>query len=358
MPNGLRDVLVRVVAQRLKAWAEAVLAEAETGAESEPARAPVAPRGAAARVEAPPRADPPEPVENEDSEGPPAQWLRDVEALRGGPPADWLRHARRSAAPPRDWVERRNAVRPASAVVEPDSTTASDEAREAEVRRAEPALLPEDWQESAARPPALRGEWLTPPRGSSGRERAGQQPVPSRVEPPGPSVVSPAEAVDPSVARPAPSPEPWVEPRPARPSVAAAPRVEAPVGARRSEEQAPPRAPEPVAPGDAPLPPAPFRRSEPSPPVAALAPLPARPSAPEGNVLPPAPAAPARVSGFEEEASSKRPGPSASPELFTPQDRWPWPELPEHSTSDAADGAVLLLYWERLNRLDREQRGE
>lgn len=360
MPNSLRDVLVRVVAQRLKAWAEAVLAEAETGAGSEPARAPVAPQGAAARVEAPPRAAPPEPVEHEDSEGPPAQWLRDVEALRGGPPADWLRHARRSAAPPRDRVERRNAVRPASAVVEPASTStpASSEAREMEVLRAEPALLPEDWQESVPQPPAPRGEWLTPPRGPSGRERAGQQPAPSRVEPPEPSVVPPAEAVEPSVARPAPSPEPWVEPRPARPSVAAEPRVEAPVRALRSEEPAPPRAPEPVAPRDAPLPPVPFRRSEPAPLVETLAPLPARPSMPEGNILAPAPAAPARSSLFEDEAPSRRLGPSASPEPSTSQDRWPWPELPEHSTSDTADGAVLLLYWERLNRLDREQRGE
>jgi len=40
------------------------------------------------------------------------------------------------------------------------------------------------------------------------------------------------------------------------------------------------------------------------------------------------------------------------------QDLWPWPELPEPSSPDSPDGAVLLLYWERLNRLDREQRGE
>lgn len=40
------------------------------------------------------------------------------------------------------------------------------------------------------------------------------------------------------------------------------------------------------------------------------------------------------------------------------QELWPWPELPEPSSPESPDGAVLLLYWERLNRLDREQRGE
>jgi hypothetical protein len=354
MPTGLRDVLVRMVAQRLKAWAEAVLAETESGAESEPARAPVAPRVAAARVEAPPRAAAPEPVAQEDSEGPPAQWLRDVQALRREPPADWLEYARRSAAPPRDWVERRNAMAPAPAVVEPPSApasaSASENSREAEVSRAEPSLMPEDWKESAQRPPALRGEWLPPPRGPSGRERTRQQPVGSGEEPPAPSVAAPAEASVPSVAVPPPASEPWVEPRvefrPAQPSTAAEPWVEAPVHALRREEPAPAPVAGPVALREEPVPSSPFRRGEPSPLVEELAPLPAWPAAPRENALAPAPAVQALASPFEEEAPSTSPG------------RWPWPELPEPSTSDAADGAVLLLYWERLNRLDREQRGE
>jgi hypothetical protein len=36
----------------------------------------------------------------------------------------------------------------------------------------------------------------------------------------------------------------------------------------------------------------------------------------------------------------------------------PWPELPAPPPLEPAEGAALLLQWERLSRLDREQRGE
>lgn len=36
----------------------------------------------------------------------------------------------------------------------------------------------------------------------------------------------------------------------------------------------------------------------------------------------------------------------------------PWPELPESPPADSTEAQSALRHWERLNRLDREQRGE
>jgi hypothetical protein len=36
----------------------------------------------------------------------------------------------------------------------------------------------------------------------------------------------------------------------------------------------------------------------------------------------------------------------------------PWPELPEPQQVEVMDGEAALREWERLHRLDREQRGE
>jgi hypothetical protein len=348
MRNSLRVLLIRAVAQSLKAWAEAVLAEA-----GEPAapRAPVSPRAAATPMEAVPPPEPPEPVEEETSEGPPAQWLRDVQALHGGPPADWLKHARRSAAPMRAHVEQRpvTPAPPPQPVVE----VPSEESREMEVALAEPALLPAPWRKP------LRGEWLRPPRGSSGGERQAEQPVVSRPEPASPPDAAPLE---PLVAQPPLSSEPRRRaPQPARPVASAEPRVEAPAPALPREEPAPTSRPEPVALSAEPPSPPPARRRAPAQLVEALAPLPSRPPTPVENVLAPPPASQVFAPRAEETptpAWPSLPEEHEPPEPSSVQDRWPWPVLPEPPSTEAADGAVLLLYWERLSRLDREQRGE
>jgi len=36
----------------------------------------------------------------------------------------------------------------------------------------------------------------------------------------------------------------------------------------------------------------------------------------------------------------------------------PWPELPEPPPAESAEALAALRQWERLSRLDREQRGE
>jgi hypothetical protein len=86
-----------------------------------------------------------------------------------------------------------------------------------------------------------------------------------------------------------------------------------------------------------------------------MAPFPSRPLAPVGNAVVPVPPSQARAAVSQEVPPPAWP---STPEPSKGQERWPWPELPESSSSEATDGAVLLLYWERLNRLDREQRGE
>ncbi len=50
--------------------------------------------------------------------------------------------------------------------------------------------------------------------------------------------------------------------------------------------------------------------------------------------------------------------PSEGPER--PEIRWsgPWPDLPEASPAESEEAGALLRQWERLSRLDREQRGE
>jgi len=345
MRNSLRVLLMRAVAQSLKTWAEAVLLEA---GEPGPPEAPVPPRAAAPRREVPAAPVPREPAREETADGPPAQWLRDVQALRGGPPADWLKHARRSAGAP---VERPVVPEPSPL---PVVEAPSEESREVEVERAEPSLLPAEWKESAPRPQPLRGEWPRLPRGPAGRERLEEQPVVPRSEPPSPPAAAPLEPRAPLVTRPPHSSELRGEPPPARSVASAEPRVEAAAPALRREEPAPTPVSESVAPSAESLPSLPARRSAPAQLVEALAPLPSRPYAPVGNVMAP-PASQALASRQEEPPSPAWP---ALPEPSSVQDHWPWPVLPEPPSTEAADSALLLLYWERLNRLDREQRGE
>ena len=43
--------------------------------------------------------------------------------------------------------------------------------------------------------------------------------------------------------------------------------------------------------------------------------------------------------------------------MFAEREAPVWPELPEAQVSESVDGAVMLREWERLRRLEREQRG-
>jgi len=113
--------------------------------------------------------------------------------------------------------------------------------------------------------------------------------------------------------------------------------------------------PEPRALSAGPLPPPRAPRSEPTYLLEALAPLPSRPLVPVANVVAPAPSSQALAPRSEEVPSPAWP---SLPESSRSQDRWPWPELPEPPVSESPEGAALLLHWERLLRLDREQRGE
>jgi hypothetical protein len=60
----------------------------------------------------------------------------------------------------------------------------------------------------------------------------------------------------------------------------------------------------------------------------------------------------------EKEEQQPAQPPATPPER--PGIRWsaPWPELPEALPADPAEAGALLRQWERLSRLDREQRGE
>lgn len=50
--------------------------------------------------------------------------------------------------------------------------------------------------------------------------------------------------------------------------------------------------------------------------------------------------------------------PLRGPEPFEEPQACPWPELPEPPCSDSTEAQAALRHWERLSRLDREQRGE
>jgi len=50
--------------------------------------------------------------------------------------------------------------------------------------------------------------------------------------------------------------------------------------------------------------------------------------------------------------------PGADPEPFEAHRSGPWPELPEPPPAESPEAVALLRQWERLSRLDREQRGE
>jgi hypothetical protein len=62
---------------------------------------------------------------------------------------------------------------------------------------------------------------------------------------------------------------------------------------------------------------------------------------------------------FANEAESKQaPAPPVEPEPLAARVGGPWPELLEPPPSESAEAQSVLRQWERLSRLDREQRGE
>jgi hypothetical protein len=50
--------------------------------------------------------------------------------------------------------------------------------------------------------------------------------------------------------------------------------------------------------------------------------------------------------------------PQAEPMPAEARRSGPWPDLPEPPPAESAEAGALLRQWERLGRLDREQRGE
>ncbi len=373
-----RDRLAMAMARRLRAWAEAVLPE--------PSGTGNAPRAAVPRQEeAPPS-------------GTPAGWLKDVQGLQAGPPADWVEFVRRNArnAPVR-MANRISAPRPAPA--EPPAPqpalAAAGEVRTAEVV---PTVVPQPpRRESTEGTPFIPGTpvspkgWLSQPQaGSRAGQRAGT-PRPPAFETPGVStprvILSPVFQELP-VERPRARPVPRFEPREASPTVPS--RNEVLGQLLRPGPQAQP----PDSRADAHSPAVPERTTADGPAVArTLAPIASRPrhsevrseEAAKPREQPPAalpfwseePAVERRADSGQEpqedlaalierswpdlaekEEQQQAQPPTTPPER--PEPRWsaPWPDLPEALSADPAEAGALLRQWERLSRLDREQRGE
>ncbi|WP_407737690.1 hypothetical protein [Hyalangium sp.] len=60
----------------------------------------------------------------------------------------------------------------------------------------------------------------------------------------------------------------------------------------------------------------------------------------------------------EESGPGPKPSLNGSFEASEAQPSRPWPELPQAPVTESPEASSLLLQWERLSRLDREQRGE
>jgi hypothetical protein len=379
--NRWRRRLVRAVARRLRAWAEAVLSEApRPGAAGGPALA-VPTVG---------------PVEGarEEAEGPPAQWLRDVQALRAAsaPPADWVARVRQGAPQLLARVERMSAPRAREFVpaaveapsrrerqAEPLEAASADQPERAAPRTrrtadsVEARSKPLEAQAAALRGPPLpsgegrgegardrvprptaRAQWMNPhpsplPKGegtSTGTTSSGHElpPVPrtrslgpatlTQAEPPSAPTTSRSETPLPPASEPPRSPAPKVV-RPPAPIEPLATRV--------------------AAPGEQPVPPPPPAYPWNSEPHVSHGRVPRMDRPILRTTQAPDPW-PKLVEQFVSEAQPPAGAPSEAPEPR--QLGGPWPELPESPQPDPVDGAILLQQWERLSRLDREQRGE
>jgi hypothetical protein len=197
------------MARKLKAWAEALLAEPSG-------------TGPALRIEVPRQ-------EETSPPGTPAGWLKDVEGLKAGPPADWVEFVRRNArSAPVRMANRVSAPRsePAEPPAPRPALPAAREVRTAEVA---PTVVPQPPRRESTEgtsfipgtPISPKG-WLSEPQaGSRSRQRAGTS-RPPVFETPGVSArrvgLAPVFQELP-VEHPRARPMPRFEPREASPTV-------------------------------------------------------------------------------------------------------------------------------------------
>jgi hypothetical protein len=370
-----RSSLARTLARRVKAWADAVL--------SKPAESLPAPQ----EEETPPNA------------GPPTGWLKEAQGLRAGPPADWMEFVRRhGASGPRRMAN--GAVAPRAASPEPPVLHPSPSTQRA-ARMGEGAPAPVPLPPTRERSEGTReASWASsPPQGSPSVSelpppprvaRQAEAPGAPALEQPGTStpLVAPAPVFQPPraehlVDRPVPRPQPRED------SSAVPPRSEGPAPVLRPASEPRPPAPrfEPRAPAE----PEGTRASVPLE-ERTLTPTPPRLWRSENRLTASAEpherpavaypwgeepgterrAAPAQEPqedlqalitrswpALAEAAEPKRATPPrADPEPFEAHRSGPWPELPEPPPAESPEAVALLRQWERLSRLDREQRGE
>lgn len=374
---------------RAKDWADSVLHGPPAPEEEASASEPVAmPQEAAPPSEplpseeaAPPgEAAPPSalmPPEQAEPSGPPEHWVREVLSRRGGPPADWVERVRKGAPHLLERMGLRyrlGQIPPevAASLVAVERPEPAPESLEEEAPSEAPTPSVESLEAGAPRAEPRPFMPVEPPRPE--RREVAPVPVPQvpRIEPGVERPVGPP--VSRSLASPAPKRAPAEAPAPVR-----APREEARAEAPAREVEAPrvSRQRAPVV-ARAPLPPVERAPAmQPSPPVVRAPEF--EPPAPEvaaptgGAVLASAPPMEAeRLAYRGSQASAReptfRPSPAGRsrtevlrvdvpvPTLAAREARV-WPELPEAQGAESVDGVAVLREWERLRRLDREQRG-
>jgi len=377
----------------MKSWAEAVLAD-----EEEPGPAP-------SRVEAPEPAPPPlmgavrappaggaaaRGMAAGGDSGPPAHWLRDIEARGGGPPADWVTRVRQGAPSLLDRRVHEGRVAPDAGQVAPLPAQAPVKESRPAPPRAPTASAREahgPWGEA----PTSRLRTPSPlPGVDAGAAEPGRHPSWSAgVDPGAPGTVRPASW---SAGLEPPLPPPGTRPRPSRHTVPrgppgsetrALPPREGPSPApglpvsfledRSSEDGAPPRTPAPdsrvvyLPPREILAPRRPERPPTfPGPRVQVLSiegePVGVREPRPHASDEdrgagarrvrePVAEAAPV-------EAPAPHPWPELPPAVAPSAEASVWPELLPAPAGEPTGALVELREWERLRRLEREQRGE
>jgi hypothetical protein len=338
------------MARRLKAWAEAVFSE---------------------------------PSEAKPVSSPPTGWLKAMQGLKSGPPADWVEFVRRNARNgPVRMANRISAPQPAASA-EPPPPQLSPLATRG-VRAEEKAALPET--PAPPKGPSFMGEILAVPRAEQRVETSGASAIET------PRAVVPRRAPAPTfqefrVERPMERPMHRFEPREASSPVP--PRREVPEQVPSPGQQVHP----PTSRAEAHGPPEPERtRADGSPVARILAPLTSSPQHTEARsaaAAMPRERIPVAYPWGEEPAVERPIAPEQEPQedLPTlierswpdllekeerqvarppsepparPEIRWtgPWPELPEVLPAESAEAEAVLRQWERLTRLDREQRGE
>jgi len=368
--------LAHAMARRLKAWAKAVFWGA-SGA------------GPVVKREAPPQ-------EEASPSIPPAGWLKDVQGLSSGAPADWVEFVQRNARTgPARMPSRVSPPRPAAAA-EPPARQLTPPAP-GEIRTeamAHTPVQPPPRHESTEGAPALPGTPALP----KGPFFMGEIPAAPHAEQRAVTSRAPAiETLRAFAPRAAPAPtfqELWVdrpmphfEPREAASPVP--PRREVPEQVPSSGQQVHP----PASRADAHGPSEPGRRRAYSPLESRiLAPITSRSQRSEDRsaaAAEPRAYSPAAYPWSEEPAveHQRAPEQESQEDLSTlierswpdltekeerqlaqqptevparPEIRWtgPWPDLPEVLPAESAEADALLRQWERLTRLDREQRGE